>query len=97
MAAATVATAHRRGLEVPRDLSICGFDDTAIATTIWPGLTTIRQPIAEMARIATRLLAEGLRRNQTGRQHEQLAFELVHRGSVAPPPGGQDSGILNKN
>lgn len=97
MAAATVATAQRHGLEVPRDLSVCGFDDTAIATTIWPGLTTIRQPIAEMARIATRLLAEGLRRNQTGRQHEQLAFELVHRGSVAPPPGGQDSGILNKN
>lgn len=90
MAAATVATANRHGLEVPRDLSVCGFDDTAIATTIWPGLTTIRQPVAEMARIATRLLADELRREQSGRNHEQLAFELVHRGSVAPPSGGQD-------
>lgn len=49
MAAAAVAVAHRRGLDVPGDLSIAGFDDTALATTIWPALTTIRQPIADMA------------------------------------------------
>ena len=48
-AAATVAVALRRGLAVPEDLTVCGFDDTAIATTIWPELTTIRQPIREMS------------------------------------------------
>src|SRR5690606_16987797 len=61
MAAAVVAVAHRRHLDVPVDLSVCGFDDTAIASTIWPELTTIRQPIAEMARRAVELLANDLR------------------------------------
>ncbi|HXC60130.1 MAG TPA: LacI family DNA-binding transcriptional regulator, partial [Steroidobacteraceae bacterium] len=56
MAAATVAVAHRRGLAVPRDLTVCGFDDTAMATTIWPELTTVRQPIGEMSRAALELL-----------------------------------------
>src|SRR3546814_761598 len=52
MAAAAVAVAHRRGVDVPGDLSICGFDDTPFATTIWPALTTIHQPIADMSRAA---------------------------------------------
>ncbi|WP_237741178.1 LacI family DNA-binding transcriptional regulator, partial [Novosphingobium sp. B-7] len=39
MAAATVAAAHRMGLDVPRQLSVCGFDDTASATNVWPELT----------------------------------------------------------
>src|SRR3546814_8114167 len=45
MAAAAVAVAHHRGVDVPGDLSICGFDDTPFATTIWPALTTIHQQI----------------------------------------------------
>uniref|UniRef100_UPI0013D18494 substrate-binding domain-containing protein n=1 Tax=Enterobacter hormaechei TaxID=158836 RepID=UPI0013D18494 len=39
MAAAAVGVAHRRGLHVPQDISIVGFDDTALATTMWPELT----------------------------------------------------------
>src|SRR3546814_4609592 len=59
MAAAAVAVAHRRGVDVPGDLSICGFDDTPFATTIWPALTTIHQPIADMSRAALdQLVAE---------------------------------------
>ena len=42
-----------RGLQVPRDLSVCGFDDTPIASHIFPALTTVRQPTAEMGRLAT--------------------------------------------
>jgi LacI family transcriptional regulator len=49
MAAAAISVAHRRALDVPGDLSVVGFDDTPIATTVWPELTTIRQPIAAMA------------------------------------------------
>ena len=58
MAAATMAMAHRKGLDVPRDLAIAGFDDTPLATMIWPELTTVRRPISDMAREAVRLLIE---------------------------------------
>ena len=50
MAAATVATAHRYSIGVPKGLTVCGFDDTFLATTIWPELTTVRQPIADMSK-----------------------------------------------
>lgn len=86
MAAAVVAVAHKMRLDVPRDLSVCGFDDTAMATTIWPELTTVRQPIAEMAGIATSLLAEAVGLASQGRpanvRHVNLAFEVVIRGST---------------
>ena len=68
MAAATMAVAHRRGLDVPGDLSVAGFDDTPLATTVWPPLTTVRQPIAEMAREAVRLLVEQIRGRRAGRR-----------------------------
>jgi len=89
MAAATMAVAHRRGLDVPGDLSITGFDDTPLATTVWPELTTIRQPIAEMAREAVRLLVDQIRVRRSGANpqvaHKMLKFTLVKRASSAPP------------
>ncbi|MET0274174.1 MAG: LacI family DNA-binding transcriptional regulator [Phenylobacterium sp.] len=89
MAAATVAVAHRRGLDVPGDLSVCGFDDTALATTIWPELTTIRQPIAEMSREAVTLLADEIRSRRAGETpkhpHALLEFTLIRRQSDGPP------------
>ncbi len=87
MAAATIAVAHRMGLDVPRDLSIAGFDDTPLATTVWPALTTVRQPIAEMAREAVKLLLDQIRRKRAGAEqqtvHKQLEFTLVLRESTA--------------
>jgi LacI family transcriptional regulator len=90
MAAATVAIAHRRGLDVPSDLTVCGFDDTALATTIWPELTTIRQPVFEMSRTAVDLLVREIRaRNAETRpareQHVLAEFELIRRQSDAAP------------
>jgi LacI family transcriptional regulator len=89
MAAATVAVAHRRGLDVPRDLSVCGFDDTAIAVTIWPELTTIRQPIVELSRAATDMLVKTIRARKAGKQenarHLLLDFTLIRRQSDASP------------
>jgi len=89
MAAATVAVAHRRGLDVPGDLTVCGFDDTALATTIWPELTTIHQPIAEMSRVALDTLVQVIKARRAGRhsaaQHVLLDFELIRRQSDAAP------------
>lgn len=88
MAAAAVAVAHRRGLDVPGDLTVVGFDDTALATTIWPELTTIHQPIADMSRVAVDLLVAMLkeRRNGvTGVRHKRLDYALIRRQSDAAP------------
>lgn len=66
MAAAVMAEAHRHGLEVPNDLTVVGFDDSLIAAVIWPGLTTIHQPIAQMAGEAVDLLVEAVRGGSRG-------------------------------
>ncbi len=88
MAAATLATAHRRGLEVPGDLAVAGFDDTPLAMTVWPTLTTVHQPIADMAREAVRLLVEQIRVRRSGAEpqvvQKMLKFALVKRDSSAP-------------
>ncbi|MDE2596569.1 MAG: LacI family DNA-binding transcriptional regulator [Sphingomonadales bacterium] len=88
MAAAAMALAHRQGLDVPATLSICGFDDTALATATWPELTTVRQPVSDMARRATRLLVEALAQDSKDGhpRHERLAFTLIERESDGPPP-----------
>ena len=85
MAAAAISAAHRRGLEVPRDLAVYGFDDTAVATMVWPGLTTIRQPVADMAREATDILARAIREAAAGSAPEPrqmiVPFALIERDS----------------
>jgi LacI family transcriptional regulator len=89
MAAAAISVAHRRGLDVPKDLSVVGFDDTPIATTVWPELTTIRQPIASMAEAAINLLLQKIRRPQDRQASKAVdhlvPYMLVKRDSVAPP------------
>jgi LacI family transcriptional regulator len=89
MAAAAVAVAHRRGLDVPGDLTVCGFDDTALATTIWPELTTIRQPISEMSRAAVELLVRDIKARKyegdPALAHRLLDYTLVQRASDAKP------------
>lgn len=80
MAAATVAMAHARRLDVPGDLSICGFDDTPLATTIWPELTTIHQPIRDMARSGVDMLVRMVR-SKAAPAHEWLDFTLIRRQS----------------
>lgn len=85
MAAAVVSEAHRLGLDVPGDVSIVGFDDTPIAVKIWPRLTTVRQPIAEISELATRRAIELLRaRNsdELGISSEHLPFQIIEREST---------------
>ncbi|GAB2838371.1 LacI family DNA-binding transcriptional regulator [Pseudoduganella ginsengisoli] len=89
MAAGAVAVAHKLGLGVPGDLTVVGFDDTALATTIWPELTTVRQPIAEMAEMAVRRLAahvRGMRLNRPEPVAQQMVdYALIRRQSDAAP------------
>ncbi len=89
MAAATVAIAHRLGLDVPGDLTVAGFDDAALATTIWPELTTVRQPIVDMAGAAVDLLVTQIRAQRDGRsekcEHVVMDFSLIRRQSDAAP------------
>lgn len=91
MGAAAIAVAHRMGLDVPRDVTVCGFDDTALATTVWPPLTTIRQPVAEMSREAVVLLAEAIRLKAADKPakavNELMDFTLIRRQSDGPPAG----------
>jgi LacI family transcriptional regulator len=90
MAAAVVSVAHRKGLDVPRDVSVVGFDDTSIATTIWPELTTIRQPITSMAEIALDLVVRAIRHQKKSGVRSKpvdhlVTYSLVKRQSAAAP------------
>ncbi len=89
MAAAVVAIAHRMGLDVPGDLTVAGFDDTALATTIWPELSTVRQPITEMAEAAVQFLVRHIRARRDGTpepsEHIVMDFSLIRRQSDAAP------------
>jgi LacI family transcriptional regulator len=88
MAAGAVAVAHKLHLEVPGHLSIVGFDDTPLATTIWPTLTTIRQPITAMARKALEMLLREITLRRQGKtlapRQQFLKFSLVKRESSGP-------------
>lgn len=90
MAAGAIAAAHHRNFDVPRDLTIVGFDDTMLATAIEPEITTIRQPIAEMAHEAVELLEKSIRSSRSGNEYrgfkDKLDFELILRDSHASPP-----------
>jgi LacI family transcriptional regulator len=85
MAAGVLHAARQRGMEVPRDLSIIGFDDTSIAAHIWPPLTTVRWPITTMARAAAQKLVVGADRADEGQS--LFLSTLIRRASVAPPGG----------
>lgn len=89
MAAAIMAVAHGLDLKIPGDVSITGFDDTPIAMTIWPELTTIRQPIAEMAATAVAMVVEAIKHRRRGdepaAQHHVAKFTLMERASTSAP------------
>ncbi len=88
MAAAAMAIGHGMGLRIPGQLSIVGFDDTPMATTLWPELTTVRQPVTAMGKAAVSLVLERIRDRREGRerapQHQLMKFSLVKRQSASP-------------
>lgn len=86
IALGAMEAARKHGVEVPRKLSIIGFDDIPTAGWEMIRLTTIRQPIAEMASMAARRIVERVRDGETAPpRHDVLPVSLVQRGSTAPP------------
>jgi LacI family transcriptional regulator len=88
MAAAVVSIARKFGLELPRQLSVTGFDDAPVASMIWPELTTVRQPVAAMARLAASLIIECSPRRRgwpVPIPRHLLAHDFIVRSSTAPP------------
>ncbi|MEU7889729.1 LacI family DNA-binding transcriptional regulator [Microbispora bryophytorum] len=88
IALGVLEAARARGLRVPEDLSIVGFDDTQIARMASPPLTTVRQPLREMGAVAVRTALRLAAGEQVESHHVELATELVVRGSTAPAHTG---------
>ena len=83
-AVGALSAAAQRGVRVPDDLSIAGFDDIDLALATRPTLTTVRQPLAEMGRMAVTLLMRLVERHRLDALHLELATELVLRESTGP-------------
>jgi LacI family transcriptional regulator len=86
MAAAAIAAAYRRNISIPERLSVVGFDDTAIAAIISPQLTTIRQPISDLAATAVTLLSENNTQALTDTTPNRKIFldhALIERSSAS--------------
>jgi DNA-binding LacI/PurR family transcriptional regulator len=93
LALAAMQAVRQAGLSVPADVSIVGFDDPASAALLDPPLTTVRQPLAEMASEAYRLICQAIvAKSGVGAKivfappSRKLATELVIRGSTRPIP-----------
>ncbi|MEQ9970661.1 DNA-binding transcriptional regulator CytR [Pectobacterium carotovorum] len=85
MALGVLAQARKMGLDIPRDLSIIGFDDIEQAQYSWPPLTSVAQPRYQIGREAMLLLLEQLQGNTVQSGSRLLSSELVIRDSVAAP------------
>jgi LacI family transcriptional regulator len=88
MALGVMAVALRQNLALPGDLSVVGFDDTPSAQVVWPQLTTVRQPVADMAAAAAELLISG--HGPKAALGRRLDFSVIVRGSAGPPRACQE-------
>ncbi|MEK0317465.1 LacI family DNA-binding transcriptional regulator [Cohnella sp. 56] len=93
MAAGALAAALERGLRVPDDLSIVGYDDLIFARMVHPPLTTIRQPLSEMGRLATERLIARIKGEPYSDGSIIVAHTLVKRDSAGEPPSGPNLNI----
>jgi LacI family transcriptional regulator len=84
-AAGVMHTAGVRGLRIPDDLSVFGFDDLPMARQLWPALTTVRQPSRDMGRIAAEQLLLSIR-DPAAAGMVQVPYELQLRASTGPVP-----------
>lgn len=90
MAAAAIAVAHHRGLQVPGAITVVGCDDSPAACAVWPEITAVRRPIADMAAEAVDMLMRAIRAARSGQPPEcrkrLIDHHLVLRASASSPP-----------
>jgi LacI family transcriptional regulator len=86
MAVGALHAARARGLRLPEDLSVVGFDDTPEAEAAHPGLTTVHQPLKELGRMAVSLLVRHMDDHRFEPLHVELVTRLVVRSSTARAP-----------
>jgi len=87
MAAGVIQAANRRGIQIPDQLSVAGFDDSALAQQIFPALTTVRQPLRKMAETATLALIGSNREEIMQSGAVTVPGKLQVRDSTGPAPG----------
>ncbi|MFC7292832.1 LacI family DNA-binding transcriptional regulator [Hirschia litorea] len=83
VAAAVIAVAAKKGIKVPEELSVVGFDNAPISNSIYPALTTVNQPVAEMSKVAAELLIRDVLPSETQVKRVMLNYRVVFRDSVA--------------
>lgn len=87
LALAVLQTLARGGVAVPNDVVVTGWDDVMAARYVSPGLTTVRQPMAELGRLAAQRLHERITGERTRARNDVLATQLVLRDSCGTGPG----------
>ena len=87
MAAGVIRAANMRGIRIPEQLSVAGYDDSALAQQIFPALTTVRQPLKTMAETAALALIGNNGDEVTGSGPRTIPAELRVRDSTGPAPG----------
>jgi LacI family transcriptional regulator, galactose operon repressor len=86
LAVGAMREVFERGLRIPEDISIVGFDDSGLAYSVYPRLTTVRQPLAELGRTAVSMLNRLMDGQRTEALRVELATKLVVRESTGPAP-----------
>jgi LacI family transcriptional regulator len=85
IAVGAIRAARARGITIPDELSIVGFDDSAYATVVHPALTTVRQPLAEIGTTAVDLLVRLIRKETVDTLHLEPLTRLVVRETTSTP------------
>jgi LacI family transcriptional regulator len=85
MAMGAMDAIRSRGLRIPQDVSIIGFDDIPQAAMVRPALTTVRQPLEEMGRMATQMLIDQLKNPEKEFGRIELPTQLIVRDSTLSP------------